>query len=932
MKNFILCLVLLSSISLSSYSSQYFFYYQDKQMVMTRNYEYIALKFKAGTTETEVDRIYNTIAPLAEKRLEHKTGKSLNIINRVLVIQLKSTVTQQAALDIEQNLKLNSSISYVGMSFVYNDKVLHFVTDEVIVKFKKNVSESSVGSLNRLYGTEILEKVSSFENTYLVKINTQGTDNSFDISNKYAITQLVDFAQPNFLRYGMLLGENPPTGHTDKKPGNGSDNNRLFPNDTLLPRMWNIKNTGSNIPNNIQGTPGCDMNMELAWDITTGNPNVLLAIIDTGIDTNHTDLRPNLCDRTLWYDAYDNDQKPYDEYYHGTGVSGTAIGVGNNIAGVAGIAFNCRVMPVRVFGPAPAAFTTDLILAKGLNWAWSHGAAVMNCSWGGGIPGPLITHAIQNAVNYGRSGKGSVVFGGAGNADTNVVIYPASMSEVIGVGGLSPCNQRKSKVSCDNIGGVQDWGACYGEGMEIVAPCTYIGTTELGGGWCICGNGTSVSSPLAAGVAALMISKNINLSGDSVKMIIEKYARKVGNYSYNVQKENGLWNEEMGYGTIDAKACLDNTPQGPTEIFDQVPPIVTIFPPESNRFSTPVSVEAIITDNSGIASGMNSPRLYYRTIQNNQIQSISGIAAGDSRYRFTFPLIPYTEGAFYWIAAQDIVPVPNFVTYPLGGSGVNPPGQNAPPKQMFFRNTDKYDTTFISTDVPITISSANETSFVSILNNPVAKTILDVNVMINCEHTFDADLTFSLISPQGTEIVLAGGVGWDGNNFTNTYFDDEADIAIDSSLAVPPFTGTFKPIDKLWLMDGENSFGQWKLRVVDNGRGDGGALLGWSVILKYSTEGDNVIIPGEFSLVKNYPNPFNPKTRIVFNVPRFAHIKIVIYDAAGREVKTVLNENRTPALQDFVDFDASQLASGVYFYNMIADDDFIDAKRMVLVK
>lgn len=930
MKNIILYLILIASFNLNIYSSQYFFYHQNKQMVMNRNYEYIAVKFNTGTNESDIDKVYNTIAPLTEKRFDHKNRNHSGTINNIMVVQLKSTVTQTAALDIERNLKLNNHVSYVGMCFTYNDKVLHFVTDEVIVKFKKNISYASINSLNRLYGTDVLEKVNSFDNTYLVKINTLGTDNSFDISNKYAITQLVDFAQPNFIRLGMLLDVN-----SDQKSSHSLPQTNIrsyFPNDTLIPRMWNIKNTGSNIPNNIQGTPGCDMNMELAWNITTGNPNVLLAIIDTGIDTNHTDLRPNLCDRTLWYDAYDNDQKPYDEYYHGTGVSGTAIGVGNNIAGVAGIAFNCRVMPIRVFGPAPAAFTTDLILAKGLNWAWSHGAAVMNCSWGGGIPGPLITLAIQNAVNYGRSGKGSVVFGGAGNGDTNVVIYPASMPEVIGVGGLSPCNERKSKVSCDNIGGVQDWGACYGEGMEIVAPCTYIGTTELGGGWCICGNGTSVSSPLAAGVAALMISKNINLSGDSVKMIIEKFARKVGNYSYNVQKENGLWNDEMGYGTIDAKACLDNTPQGPTEIFDQVPPIVTIFPPESNRILIPVSVEAIITDNTGIASGINSPRLYYRTLQNNQVQVTTGTHTGNGRYNFTFPLIPYSEGVFYWIAAQDNVPVPNYATYPLGGSGVNPPGHNSPPKLMFFRNTDKYDTTFISSDVPITITSASETSFVSILNNPIAKTILDVNVMVNIEHTFDADLTFSLISPQGTEIVLAGGVGWDGNNFTNTYFDDEADIAIDSSLALPPFTGTFRPVDKLWLMDGENSYGQWKMRVVDNGISDGGTLLGWSVILKYSTEGDNVIIPGEFSLVKNYPNPFNPLTRIVFNVPRFAKIKITIYDAAGREVKIVLNENRSPALQDFVDFDASKLASGVYFYSMIADGEFIDAKRMVLVK
>jgi hypothetical protein len=69
-----------------------------------------------------------------------------------------------------------------------------------------------------------------------------------------------------------------------------------------------------------------------------------------------------------------------------------------------------------------------------------------------------------------------------------------------------------------------------------------------------------------------------------------------------------------------------------------------------------------------------------------------------------------------------------------------------------------------------------------------------------------------------------------------------------------------------------------------------------------------------------------------FNVPKFAHIKITIYDVAGREVKTILNEGRSPALEDFVDFDATGFASGVYFYSMIADGEFIESKRMVLIK
>ncbi|MCX7878946.1 MAG: S8 family serine peptidase, partial [Ignavibacteria bacterium] len=583
-----------------------------------------------------------------------------------------------------------------------------------------------------------------------------------------------------------------------------------------------------------------------------------------------------------------------------------------------------------VFGPYPGAYTTDLILAKGLQWSWTRGASVINCSWGGGVPSPLITNAIRDAVKYGRSGRGTVVFGGSGNSNVEEVIYPASMPEVIGVGGLSPCNQRKSTTSCDNIGGTQNWGACYGEGLSVVAPTTFIGTTTLLGGWCICGNGTSAASPLAAGVGALIISKNINLSGDSVKMIIERSARKVGNYSYNILKENGWWNNEMGYGAIDAKAALDMTPAGPSEVYEQIPPVIKIYPPESGIFSSVITLEADIYDLSGIATGVNSPRIYYHTIQRNDLQIITGVKISQDRYRFTFPVIPLSEGFYYYIAAQDVSNVPNVTTYPPGGKGYNPPGKIPPERFMFVRNTRTYDTILTSNNVPIPINSFRDTF--SILNVAIDKIVLDVNCLVNIEHTYDADLIFSLISPSGTEITLAGGVGDSGRNFINTEFDDEAQIAIDSSLARAPFTGVFKPIDRLWLFDGESASGVWKLRLVDNGIGDKGNLLAWSLKFRFSDGPDYVTVPGEFSLVKNYPNPFNPVTRIVFNVPRSARIKISVYDITGRLVKIIIDELRYPMLEDFVDFDASGLASGIYFCTMEADGRFIDSRKMVLVR
>jgi len=940
----IITAVLTTFIS-SSYSGGNFFYYFGDKKAMFQKENYISVKFKDNAENPAFKNVKSIMRPYTKDEMIFNTMHDNKTLSKVIIYKLNDFTTKGIARDLKNQILLNYDVESVGEAYSSGDKVLHFTTNEIIVKFKKNVSPADISSLNLLYKSRIEEKINSFDNVYLITIESNGNDskdNVFDVSNKFAVTPFVEFAQPNFIRSGMLI-ETPRS--PQLKSGRREDippyemNFKFVPNDTMLGMMWHIRNTGTNFQFPVPGIPGSDANVIPAWDITTGNPSVLIAIVDTGVDTNHADLKNQLCDRRLWYDAYDNDQKPQDEHYHGTGVSGISCAEGNNIAGTVGVAYGCKEMPVRVFGPAPQAFTTDLILAKGLNWAWMHGASVINCSWGGGIPVPIITHAIQNAVISGRSGRGTVVVGGSGNDDIDGVIYPASLDEVIGAGGLSPCNQRKSKLSCDNLGDtLQNWGACYGEGLEVVAPCVFIGTTMLFGDWCICGTGTSDSSPLTAAIAGLILSKNNTLSGDSVYAIICRSAVKMGSYNYGTPKKYGGWNNEVGYGRVDARLALDMTTQGPAVIGDQVPPIINIFPPESKIFSSNITFTAEVSDLNGIASGNNSPKLYYHTIQYpGVVYSSNGIFKGNNLYEFSFPTIPVSEGFSYYIAAQDISAVPNTATYPYGGRGANPPGYNAPPKLMFVRNTTTYDTTIISTDVPIVIPSNSTSTLFSVLNTVPGKQVLDVSCTVNILHTFTADLTLSLISPQGTEIVLLSGIGWDGDSLWNTTLDDEANINIDDSAAVSPYTGTYKPVEKLWFFDGEQGGGQWKMKICDNGNGDGGTLNAWSVNFKFA-HNDGISIPGSFSLVKNYPNPFNPKTRIIFNVPRTAKIKIVLYDVSGREVKTLLNETRSAKLEDYVDFDASLfnggngLASGVYFYNMIADDEFIDAKRMVLVK
>ncbi len=923
-KKTLLLLVLTLPFSNPAFAKYAFYSYNSNGLIeVSPVYNYLAVKFDSDLGNQSKDRILNSVfGNLLERSFEIIVGSSDGKKYRTTICKLKDNVSSEIVSVHKNKLIESTSVEYAGNAFVKNDRVVHLLTNEVIVKFKKSVSAFDINNINKLYKTEILQLVGGFDNLYLLKISSKGdesSDDALEVANKYAITPLVEFAQPNFIRLGMLTSP---------------------PNDSLLPEMWHIENRGNNLPKNIQGTPGCDLNIIPAWNQTYGNPKVLIAILDTGVDTNHIDLKDNLVgDRNLWYDAYDNDHTPMDQHSHGTAITGIAGAVGNNFIGTVGTAYGCRIMPVRVFGPAPAAATTDLILAKGLNWAWLHGADILSNSWGGGLATPIIEHAIRNAVQFGRNGKGAVVFAATGNDDNDTIIFPSSMPEVIAVGGLSPCSQRKSLTSCDNFDTLENWGANYGENLSVVAPTPFIFTTTVLGGWGR-GNGTSSSCPQAAGIGALILSKNINLSADSVRIIIERSAQKIGNYNYGITKPNGGWNNEMGYGRIDAKIAIDMTPAGPSAIYDQVPPIIELVVPQSGNSSNGINFSAVITDNEMVARSPNHPRLYFYVDGLPEKHIVGGTGGSSGVYGFYFPKVPYGRKIYFYLAAQDTSPNGNITTYPYGGKGANPPGLIAPPKQLLWQNTNISDTLLASSDVPVNINQSAETTVVSILNCSVNKTVLGVSCAVNIEHTYTAELNISLISPAGSETVLAAGVGDDGDNFTNTVFYDYAFSSIDDTANHPPYTGSFKPVERLWFLNGEISAGQWKLKIVDNGGGDGGVLKAWSLNLRYSSDYDRNNLPSAFALINSYPNPFNPVARITFSVPYRAKIQIKIYDLLGREIVKLLDEYRNPSLADYVDFNtnnvhiagSSGLASGVYFCTLIVDDNFVESRKLVLLK
>nr|HMT10926.1 T9SS type A sorting domain-containing protein [Ignavibacteria bacterium] len=218
-----------------------------------------------------------------------------------------------------------------------------------------------------------------------------------------------------------------------------------------------------------------------------------------------------------------------------------------------------------------------------------------------------------------------------------------------------------------------------------------------------------------------------------------------------------------------------------------------------------------------------------------------------------------------------------------------------------------------------------------VVNIPNSYNVIDVNVRIDTVvHTYDGDLSFALTHLAGN-VNIINQVGAGGDNFINTVLNDSATTPRGSRGA--PFTGSYQPSSPLSAFNGLAVNGSWKLAIDDLASGDSGVLKAWCLVLRYQTIVggiQSIEIPNYFSLAQNYPNPFNPTTSIKFSVPTPEMVTLKVYDVLGKEVAVLVNEMKQPGFHT-VDFDASRLASGIYFYRIDAGQ-FSSVKRMALIK
>jgi hypothetical protein len=306
-----------------------------------------------------------------------------------------------------------------------------------------------------------------------------------------------------------------------------------------------------------------------AWDTSQG-AGVTIAILDSGVDMTHPDLVANL---VPGFNVYDNNTNTADVCGHGTAVAGSAAARTNNGVGVAGVAGQAKIMPVRIAYKDPTSgscYAYASTIASGITYAADNGARIANVSYG-----PLAgIAAIQSAAQYMKN-KGGLVFVSAGNDGLDQNITPTT--SLIAVSATDSGDNKAS------------WSS-YGTFISLAAPGAGIWTTSNGGaygGW----NGTSFSSPVAAGVAALMMAVAPALDGAQIEQLMFSSALDLGTPGRD---------PNFGYGRVDAAAGV-SAAQAWVPVADTQPPTSAITSPAASAsVSGTVAVAVAAADNVGV--------------------------------------------------------------------------------------------------------------------------------------------------------------------------------------------------------------------------------------------------------------------------------------------------------------------------------------------
>jgi thermitase len=494
------------------------------------------------STELKAVQITNGNEATLRKLLKRMGRDSIEVINSLRGDSVKYALIPITELSAQQLAELERDISaaerrltkkktgVVEISIVQEGDMSSLKTDEFIIRFRDAVSTETMERFFVEKQIDVLRRSAYDDHEYLIAFRKvlQGVKPELLIQRD---TTLVEYVTPNVttLKPKSSLQHREPTPVPNMPFG--------APNDALVKFQWHIFDIA------MLATDTADRS---CCEISKKGAEVIVAVLDEGVDILHPDLKDNIINP---FDILYNRsmQQPGSDEIHGTACAGIIAATSNNTIGVSGVACNARIMPIRIWN---SSLNSVFNAVEGIRRAMRHGARVINCSWELRTTSEQEQKPVNRVIDEAIRNNCVLVFA-AGNSGAGVVAYPGSLAfekDIITVAATT--RARRIKVLDPAV--PDDWGSQFGKGITVGAPGVEIYTTvnsinndpryDLF-------DGTSSATPIVSGAIALMLSVRPELTPAEVKAIISMSCDADG----DVNKDSIL-----GYGLINIKKLVRN--------------------------------------------------------------------------------------------------------------------------------------------------------------------------------------------------------------------------------------------------------------------------------------------------------------------------------------------------------------------------------------